>query len=525
MSNNKRVLLAILDGWGHGLKRRADAISLAHTPFIDSLYVKYPSAELVTFGEQVGLPEGQMGNSEVGHMNIGAGRIVYQELTRISKSIRDKELHNNPTLVAAFKYAKENNKPIHFVGLVSDGGVHSHIEHLRALCEIADTEGCHGYIHAFMDGRDCDPKGGIGFLQDLTHSLKDSNFKIATIIGRYYAMDRDKRWERVKLAYDLMVHGLGEKIDDFETAIQQSYDKGVTDEFLQPMILTSPSPPTPKGGDLINSPFGGRGACIQEGDVVISFNFRTDRPREITEVLTQKDMHEYNMAKLNLYYVTMSRYDETYQNIHVIFEKDNLTNTLGEVISKAGMTQVRIAETEKYPHVTFFFNGGREEPFEGEKRILAPSPKVATYDLKPEMSAGEITQKIIAEIEANQPNFICLNYANTDMVGHTGVFSAAMKAAVTVSACAEMLITTALKYDYECIIIADHGNSDYMINDDGTPNTAHTMNPVPCIYVSKNAAGKHVKNGKLADLAPTIIALLGIEPSAEMDGENLIVEN
>jgi 2,3-bisphosphoglycerate-independent phosphoglycerate mutase len=514
MSNQKRVLLAILDGWGHGMKRRADAITLAKTPFIDNLYVKYPSSELVTYGEQVGLPEGQMGNSEVGHMNIGAGRIVYQELTRISKSIRDKELQHNPVLLDALKYARENNKPVHFIGLVSDGGVHSHTSHLKALCEIAHTEGCHGFIHAFTDGRDCDPKSGLGFLKDVNESLKGKNFKIASIIGRYYAMDRDKRWERVKLAYDLMVHGTGEKVTDFEKVIEKSYANNVTDEFLQPMMLHTA---TPERGDDKSVK-----GVIKNGDVVISFNFRTDRPREITEVLTQKDFHEYNMAKLELRYVTMTRYDETYQNVSVIFEKDNLVNTLGEVISKAGLTQVRIAETEKYPHVTFFFSGGREEPFDGEKRIMVSSPKVATYDLQPEMSAGEITDKITAEIEANQPNFICLNYANTDMVGHTGVFKAAMKAAETVSKCAEILVKTALKYDYDCILIADHGNSDYMINDDGTPNTAHTMNPVPFIYVSKNAKKKRVRNGKLADLAPTIAALLGIQPSAEMDGENLI---
>lgn len=503
MSNQKRVLLAILDGWGHGLKRRADAISLAYTPFVDSLYVRYPSAELVTHGEQVGLPDGQMGNSEVGHMNIGAGRIVYQELTRISKSIRDKELHENTVLLDALRYARLNNQPVHFIGLVSDGGVHSHIEHLKALCDIAHEKGCRGFVHAFTDGRDCDPKSGLGFLKDLNQSLEGKNFDIATIVGRYYAMDRDKRWERVKLAYDAMVHGIGEKVSDFESHIAQSYETGVTDEFLKPIILHTEG-------------------VINNRDVVICFNFRTDRPREITEALTQTDFHEYNMHKLDLKYVTMTRYDETYQNIDVIFEKDNLSNTLGEVISKAGLTQVRIAETEKYPHVTFFFSGGREEPFVGEKRILAPSPKVATYDLMPEMSAAEITEKIVAEIEANQPNFICLNYANTDMVGHTGVFTAAMKAAETVSACTEKLITTALSYDYDCLIIADHGNSDYMINDDDTPNTAHTLNPVPCIYVSKNAEGKRVKNGKLADIAPTIAALLGIETPPEMDGDNLI---
>jgi 2,3-bisphosphoglycerate-independent phosphoglycerate mutase len=503
MSNQKRVLLAILDGWGHGLVRRADAISLAKTPFIDSLYLKYPSSELVTHGEQVGLPDGQMGNSEVGHLNIGAGRIVYQELTRISKAIRDKELQKNPTLLAALKHAKTNNKPVHFIGLVSDGGVHSHIEHLKALCDIATTEGCHGYIHAFTDGRDCDPKSGLRFLKNLNQHIDNQPFKIATIVGRYYAMDRDKRWERVKLAYDVLVNGIGERVSDFEKSIQTSYDKDVTDEFLQPLVINNEG-------------------IIKEGDVVINFNYRTDRPREISEVLTQKDFPDFKMKKLNLYYVTMTRYDETYKNVHVLFEKDNLKNTLGEIIANAGLTQVRIAETEKYPHVTFFFSGGREAPFEGEKRLMVASPKVATYDLQPEMSAPEITMKIVEEITTNKPNFICLNYANTDMVGHTGDFVAAMLAAQTVSLCAEKLLKTALKNGYECIVIADHGNSDFMINEDGTPNTAHTLNPVPCIYVSRKAKNKRVKNGKLADIAPTICKLLGIKTSAEMNGINLI---
>ena len=510
MSSQKRVLLVILDGWGHGLVRRADAISLAKTPFVDSLYTKYPSAELVTHGELVGLPEGQMGNSEVGHMNIGAGRIVYQELTRISKAIRDKELHQNKTLLEALRFAKANNKPVHFIGLVSDGGVHSHIEHLKALCDIAYTEGCRGYIHAFTDGRDCDPKSGLGFLKKLAQHIENQHFSIATIIGRYYAMDRDKRWERVKLAYDLMVNGVGEKVADFEKVIAESYKNDVTDEFLKPMILNLP-----------NGQAGTEGV-IKNGDVVINFNFRTDRPREISEVLTQKDFPDFDMKKLDVRYVTMTRYDETYKNVSVLFEKDNLTNTIGEVIANAGMTQVRIAETEKYPHVTFFFSGGRESTFEGERRIMVASPKVATYDLQPEMSAVEITDKITADIEANQPNFICLNYANTDMVGHTGDFQAAMKAAETVSKCTERLLKMALKHNYQCIVIADHGNSDYMINEDGTPNTAHTLNPVPCIFVSKKAKGKQVKNGKLADIAPTILKLLGLKPAKEMDGENLI---
>jgi 2,3-bisphosphoglycerate-independent phosphoglycerate mutase len=503
MANQKKALLVILDGWGHGLVRRADALALAKTPFIDSLYTKYPSSELVTHGELVGLPDGQMGNSEVGHMNIGAGRVVYQELTRISKSIRDKELHKNANLLEALKYAKANNKPVHFIGLVSDGGVHSHTDHLKALCDIANTEGCHGYIHAFTDGRDCDPKSGLVFLKNLAQHIENLRFSIATIVGRYYAMDRDKRWERVKLAYDVMVKGVGENVSDFEKVIFDSYKNDVTDEFLKPMVLNTEG-------------------VIKDGDVVINFNFRTDRPREISEVLTQKDFPDFDMKKLNVRYVTMTRYDEKYENVSVLFEKDNLTNTIGEVISKAGMTQVRIAETEKYPHVSFFFSGGREAEFEGEKRIMVLSPKVATYDLQPEMSAVEITDKITAEIAQNQPNFIALNYANTDMVGHTGDFQAAMKAAETVSKCTERLLKTALKHNYECIVIADHGNSDYMINEDGTPNTAHTLNPVPCIYVSKKAKNKRVKNGKLADVAPTILRLLGLKSSKEMDGVNLI---
>jgi 2,3-bisphosphoglycerate-independent phosphoglycerate mutase len=503
MSKENRVLLAILDGWGHGPTRRADAIALANTPFMDSLYVKYPSSELVTHGELVGLPDGQMGNSEVGHMNIGAGRIVYQELTRISKAIRDRELHENKTLISALRRAKAAGKNVHFMGLVSDGGVHSHTDHLKALCDIATSEGCTGYIHAFTDGRDCDPKSGLGFLQNLSQHIENQPFKIATIVGRYYAMDRDKRWERVKIAYDLLVKGVGETVENWENHIAANYDQNLTDEFLKPMLLE------PKG-------------LIKEGDFLICFNFRTDRPREISEVLTQKDFPNFDMNKLTLTYLTMTRYDEQYKNVEILFEKDNLTNTLGEVVEKAGLTQVRIAETEKYPHVTFFFSGGREQPFEGERRILVASPKVATYDLQPEMSAVEITEKIVADIEENTPNFICLNYANTDMVGHTGDFSAAMKAAETVSECCNTLIKKALAYNYDCILIADHGNSDFMINEDGTPNTAHTLNPVPCIFVSKNAHKNRVKPGKLADLAPTICALLGIAPSQEMTGENLI---
>ncbi len=501
---SQRAFLIILDGWGHGLKRKADAITLAHTPFIDSLYVNYPSSELITYGEDVGLPEGQMGNSEVGHMNIGAGRVVYQELTRINRAIRLNELVQNKHLQEAIAYAKANNKPIHFIGLVSDGGVHSHTSHLKALIDIAATEGCRGYIHAFTDGRDCDPKSGLSYIQNITEHIGSQPFSFASVIGRYYAMDRDKRWERVKLAYDLMVNGVGEPVTDIAAAMQKNYAANITDEFLKPMILNTEG-------------------VIKDGDVVICFNYRTDRPREISEVLTQKDFPEFGMKKLNVYYVTMTRYDEKYQNVHVLFEKDNLTNTIGEVIADAGLTQLRVSETEKYPHVTFFLSGGREEPFVGEKRIMGNSPKdVATYDLKPEMAAYEITGKTIAEIEANQPNFICLNFANTDMVGHTGVFTAAMRAAEVVSECTERLIKTALDYDYDCLVIADHGNSDYMINDDGSPNTQHSMNPVPCIFVSKNAKGKTVKNGRLADVATTMLHLLSVAPSAEMTGEVLI---
>jgi 2,3-bisphosphoglycerate-independent phosphoglycerate mutase len=504
---SKKVLLAILDGWGLGKTPTADAIAQANTPFMDEIFAKYPHATLVTYGEQVGLPEGQMGNSEVGHMNIGAGRVVYQELTRIDVAIRDRELHQNRTLLEALAYAKKENKKVHLMGLVSDGGVHSHLNHLKALCDICDSEAINPVlIHAFTDGRDCDPKSGAGFLKDLEQYIKGKNIHIASVVGRYYAMDRDKRWERVKKAYDLMVRGTGESFPTASEGIKAAYEKGITDEFIEPFFI------------------GDKATTIENGDVVISFNFRTDRPREIAEALSQKDFPDFDMQKLHLNYVTMTRYDDTYQGVSVIFEKDDLKNTLGEVIAAANKTQVRIAETEKYPHVTFFFSGGREEPFAGEHRILIPSPKdVPTYDLKPEMSAEGITQAIMDYMQSEMPHFVCLNYANTDMVGHTGVFSAAMKAAEIVDNCTERLVNTALGLGYECIIIADHGNSDFMINEDGTPNTAHTMNPVPCIYVSKNAEGKTMKNGKLGDIATTILSLLEIAPPQEMTGQNLIV--
>lgn len=505
----RKILLTILDGWGLGPNPKVDAIAQADTPVFDDLMKRYPHSTLVTFGEDVGLPEGQMGNSEVGHMNIGAGRIVYQELARINKAIREGDLARNPVLVQAFKDAVAHNRKVHFMGLLSDGGVHSHINHLKALCDIAAEWGVkQAYVHAFMDGRDTDPKSGVSFLKDLQNHIAPLGHKVATVIGRYYAMDRDKRWERVKLAYDLLVNGVGEKCVDFVDTVEQRYEAGETDEFLKPIVCTDES-----GAPL---------AKVEDGDLLICFNFRTDRPREISIVLTQKDIPEFGMHKLNLEYVTMTRYDETFENIKVLFEKENLTNTLGEVISGLGLSQVRIAETEKYPHVTFFFSGGREEEFKNEKRIMIPSPKVPTYDLKPEMSAVEVSDAIVREINENQPDFICLNYANADMVGHTGVFEAAMKAAETVDACLGRLLSTALEHDYDAIIIADHGNSDFLVNDDGTPNTAHTKNPVPFIYVSKSPKANRALNGKLADIAPTILFLMEEEAPAEMDGNVIL---
>ncbi len=506
-----REILIILDGWGFGQTHSADAIAQANTPYFDGLLQKYPHATLVTYGEEVGLPEGQMGNSEVGHLNIGAGRIVYQELARINKEIRDKTLHTHPVLLNAIAYAKQNDRPLHLIGLYSDGGVHSHLTHCKALVEIAESRGLEKiFIHAFTDGRDCDPKSGLGFLEDLQQFLKGKKSVLASVVGRYYAMDRDKRWERVKLAYDLLVRGKGEASRDVVATIRQRYTEGQTDEFILPVVAV----------DEQDRPV----ATIQDGDVVLCFNFRTDRPRQITTVLTQQDFPEYDMHKLSLKYVTMTNYDDTYKGVDVIFEKDNLNNTLGEVLAKAGKTQVRIAETEKYPHVTFFFSGGREEPFDRERRLLIPSPKVATYDLKPEMGAMEITETIVEDIRANQPDFICLNYANTDMVGHTGVFQAAQVAAETVDTCLGKLIEVALEYGYEALVIADHGNSDYLINEDGTPNTAHTKNPVPVIFVSPQAANFHMKPGKLADVAPTILSRFGISAPAEMSGEILLEE-
>lgn len=505
----KRALLVILDGWGLGKKKEADALQQAETPFFDHLIQTYPNSTLVTFGEQVGLPEGQMGNSEVGHLNIGAGRVVYQELARINKAVRERTLHQNDVLLEALDYAKKKNKAVHLIGLLSDGGVHSHINHLKALCDITQEQHLENvFIHAFMDGRDTDPKGGKGYLQSLLQHIGNQSVEVATVIGRYYAMDRDKRWERIKLAYDVLVKNEGEGSSDLLATMEERYNSGETDEFLKPIVHLNQ--------------FGAPMAKIQADDVVIFFNFRTDRPREITAALTQQDFPEYDMHKLNLYYVTMTSYDETFENIHVMFTKGALQNTLGEVLSKAGKTQVRIAETEKYPHVTFFFNGGQEEEMVGEERIIIPSPKVATYDLQPEMSALEVTNAIVERMNLKEPDFICLNYANTDMVGHTGNFQAAIKAAETVDACLKRLIETALEHQYVTIIIADHGNSDYMINDDGTPNTAHTTNLVPCILAGENLENTALKNGKLGDIAPTLLQLLKIEIPTEMDGELLI---
>ncbi|WP_443938305.1 2,3-bisphosphoglycerate-independent phosphoglycerate mutase [Pedobacter sp. MW01-1-1] len=504
---NKKLALIILDGWGYGKQDNSDAAYAANTPFFDSLLKNYPNSKLEASGEAVGLPAGQMGNSEVGHMNLGAGRVVYQELGRINKAIVDKELQKNPVLVNAFDYAIKNNKAVHFIGLVSNGGVHAHIEHLKALCTAAtEAKVEKAYVHAFLDGRDTDPNGGLAFITDLQNHLQSTNVKLASMIGRYYAMDRDNRWERVKQAYDVMVNGIGEKSQNALASIQKSYSDGITDEFLKPVVLSSDGE-TPV-------------ATIQKDDVVICFNFRTDRGREITTALTQKDFPDQHMHKLPLYYVTMTTYDESFEHVNVIFTKDDLSQTLGEVLATNGKNQIRIAETEKYPHVTFFFSGGKEAEFPNEKRILIPSPKVATYDLQPEMSAQGITDAITKELETGWADFICLNFANPDMVGHTGVFEAVIKAVETADRCAEAVIKKGLESGYSFIILADHGNSEYMVNADGSVNTAHTTNLVPCILI--DADYKTIKDGKLGDIAPTILKVLGIEIPAEMTGNILV---
>lgn len=504
---NKKVLLMILDGWGITQNNEVSAIAQANTPFMDSLPDKFPHAILRTDGMNVGLPEGQMGNSEVGHMNLGAGRIVYQDLVKINMAVEKDTLKDEPVLEEAFKYAVKNNKPVHFMGLVSDGGVHSHINHLKGLLSAAEKLGVEKkYVHAFTDGRDVDPHSGKGFIEDLLLHLKKTNSELASVIGRYYAMDRDRRWERVKQAYDLIVKGQGEKTTDAVSAIQKSYDDGVTDEFIKPIVLT----------DSAGNPV----ATLNEKDVVIYFNFRTDRGRQLTQALSQENFPEFDMKKLTLYYVTMTKYDDRFENINIIFQKSNIKATLGEVLEYEGKKQIRIAETEKYPHVTFFFSGGREEPFKGEKRIMCNSPKVATYDLQPEMSAFEIKDKIVHEIDKESADFICLNFANPDMVGHTGDFNAAITACETVDTCAKEVAELAFEHDYSIIIIADHGNSEVMKNPDGSPNTAHTTNPVPLILMDKDV--KNIKDGKLGNIAPTILKLMGISQPDLMTEDPLI---
>lgn len=498
--------LIILDGLGLGDHSASDAIFNANTPYMDSLLSSYPNASLLTSGENVGLPDGQMGNSEVGHLNIGAGRIVYQELTRINKSIREGDFFKNPVLCDALEQVKAKGRKVHFIGLVSKGGVHSSQEHLYALAQLSAQYGIeNAYIHAFTDGRDCDPKSGLGFIKELEETIEDTGVRIASVIGRYYAMDRDNRWERVKKAYDLLVHGQGTPFESAREAMSSSYAQEITDEFIEPAVITKDGEPLAK---------------IEAGDTVISFNFRTDRPREITIALTQRDFPEYEMKALDLDYITMTSYDKTFTGMKIVFEKDNLSMTMGEVLAKAGKTQVRIAETEKYPHVTFFFNGGREQEFENERRILVNSPKVATYDLQPEMSAPEVRDRIVADIHSNQPDFICLNFANPDMVGHTGVYSAIQKAVETVDGCLRDVIECGKEFGYEFLVIADHGNADYAINADGTPNTAHSLNPVPVVLVTNDKI--QLKSGILADVAPTILTRMGIEIPKEMDGKVLV---
>ena len=502
---SKKALLMILDGWGLGDQKKDDVIFNTPTPYWDYLMNTYPHSQLQASGENVGLPDGQMGNSEVGHLNIGAGRVVYQDLVKINRACADNSILKNPEIISAFSYAKENGKNVHFMGLTSNGGVHSSLVHLFKLCDIAKEYNIDNtFIHCFMDGRDTDPKSGKGFIEELSAHCEKSAGKIASIIGRYYAMDRDKRWERVKEAYDLLVNGEGKKATDMVQAMQESYDEGVTDEFIKP---------------IVNANVDG---TIKEGDVVIFFNYRNDRAKELTVVLTQQDMPEAGMHNIpGLQYYCMTPYDASFKGVHILFDKENVANTLGEYLSAKGMSQLHIAETEKYAHVTFFFNGGRETPFDKEDRILVPSPKVATYDLKPEMSAYEVKDKLVAAINENKYDFIVVNFANGDMVGHTGIYEAIEKAVVAVDACVKDVIEAAKAQDYEAIIIADHGNADHALNEDGTPNTAHSLNPVPCVYVTENKAAK-VENGRLADVAPTILKIMGLEVPAEMDGNVLI---
>lgn len=508
MTANRKVILMIMDGWGLGKVHSSDAIQHAKAPFVSSLYSRYPNTTLTTYGEAVGLPDGQMGNSEVGHLNLGAGRIVYQELQRINVAIREGEMAQNPILLQSIQYAKEQNKPLHLLGLVSNGGVHSHTEHLKALLNICQQNNFSNvYIHVFTDGRDTDPKSGAGFVREVDEHCRQTVGQIATVSGRYYAMDRDNRWERVKLAYDALVKGVGQKARTAAEAIQGSYAQKVSDEFILPTVLVDDQ--------------GNPVATIKDGDAAICFNFRTDRCREITKALTQIEFPQQEMKPLRLHYTTMTEYDATFKGVHVIFETDNLNNTLGEIIDRHGLKQIRIAETEKYPHVTFFFSGGREKPFDGEHRIMVASPKVATYDLQPEMSAPEVTAAILTEIEKGEVSFICLNYANADMVGHTGVWEAAIKAVEVVDSCVEKVVTAGLQHGYTTFLTADHGNADFMLNTDGTPNTAHTLNPVPLFIIDSEWKGT-ISEGKLGDIAPTILTMMGLPIPPEMTGDVLI---
>ncbi len=504
---SKKTILMILDGWGLGKGDKADVISNTPTPNIDKITEKYPHNSLIASGMSVGLPDGQMGNSEVGHLNIGAGRIVYQDLVKINLAVENGSIAENPVLQKAFKYARDNNKSLHFLGLVSDGGVHSMDTHLHKLCDLTALYKLDKvYIHALTDGRDTDPQSAYSYIERLLNHIKSSNVKIASLIGRYYTMDRDKRWERIKAGYDLMIRGVGEKSKDLLQSISNSYKNGITDEFIKPIVMT----------DETNNPI----ATINKDDVVVCFNFRTDRLRQITTVLTQKDMPEYDMKPVPLHYVTMTRYDESFKGIDVVYDKDNVNMTIGEVVALAGKKQIRIAETEKYAHVTYFFSGGREEKFDGEKRILIQSPKVATYDLKPEMSAFDVKDAIVAELNKKEADFVCLNFANGDMVGHTGIYEAIQKAVMAVDKCAGEVVDAAVANDYEVVIIADHGNADNAINPDGSPNTAHSLNPVPIIVVSNRF--KAVKNGILADVAPTILHMMGLDIPKEMTGKVLV---
>lgn len=501
----KKAILLILDGWGIAQNPEVSAIDQANTPYVDHLLQKYPHAQLRTDGENVGLPEGQMGNSEVGHMNLGAGRIVFQDLAKINKATKEETLIDKTALSDAFDYAKKNNKPVHFMGLVSDGGVHSHINHLKGLLRAAEKYGVtEKYVHAFTDGRDVDPHSGKGFIEDLQKSAQTNNAELASVIGRYYAMDRDKRWERTQKAYDLIVKGKGKAASHAAEAIKESYDNSITDEFIEPIVLEKEGQPV---------------ATLNEDDVVVFFNFRTDRGRQLTQALSQEDFPDYDMKKLPLHYVTMTKYDDAFTGVHVIFDKRNIRDTLGEVLAKNKKTQIRAAETEKYPHVTFFFSGGREEEFEGEKRILVNSPKVATYDLKPEMSAHELTDALLPKIESAETDYFCINFANADMVGHTGDFNAAVKACETVDQCVKQVVEAG-KEEYSFIILADHGNSDKLRNPDGSPNTAHTTNPVPVILV--NPTLKNINNGILGDIAPTILDLMDIKKPEAMTQHSLL---